>query len=193
MAYAMAQKEGDCILLHILWAGDSRVYILNDKGLSQITTDDTDSEDADANLTGDGVLTNVLSADGRYDIHCKTMRLRGPAMIFAASDGCFGYMPSPMHFEYEILEALNQADSPDQFKHNLYECFSSYAGDDFTFGMMSFMYGSFQAMKKAFKARLEAVKEAYIRPFEDDDSEEHLKALWLQYQPVYERLLKKRQ
>ena len=43
-AYAVPDQEE--ILIHILWAGDSRIYLLDQDGLAQVTRDDTDIEDA---------------------------------------------------------------------------------------------------------------------------------------------------
>lgn len=104
LALAYAEKEEDAIKIHLLWAGDSRVYLLDEKGLAQLTRDDTDVEDAFENLTNDGPMNNVLSSDGNYGINYKSVLLSTPTIVFAATDGCFGYIPTPMEFEYHFFE-----------------------------------------------------------------------------------------
>ena len=59
-----------------MWAGDSRVYVLYEKGLLQMTVDDLDVSDAMKNLSADGALTNVISSDGNYEVHGKIIGVR---------------------------------------------------------------------------------------------------------------------
>lgn len=191
-AIALAEEDGSNINLHVMWAGDSRVYLIDSQGLAQLTEDDTDSEDAMDNLTSDGVLTNLLSSDGRYEIHYRNIKLNHPAIVFAATDGCFGYIPTPMEFEFLLLKALVESETPTGFKHRINSCFQDYAGDDFTLGFMSFSYGSFENMRKSFTGRVEELERKYICNLAEDRNEQAVMKLWKKYRPVYERFLNDR-
>ena len=191
-AIALAEEQGDEISVHILWAGDSRVYYLDSRGLAQITEDDTDSKDAMDNLFSDGVLTNLLSSDGQYEIHYKNIRINRPAMVFAATDGCFGYIPTPMEFEYYLLKTLLESENPQIFKRKLHDYFANHASDDFTFGFMSFFYGSYEAMRKSFVERVKELEREYICRLGDDQSKEYAVELWRKYKQGYERYLNRR-
>ena len=190
MALAYAECGNDEILLHVLWAGDSRVYLLDSSGLAQLSKDDTDVEDALENLMCDSPMTNVISADGQYEIRHRTIHLNEPSIIFASTDGCFGYIPSPMEFEYMILESLINGENPQSSRENLRRELVHYAGDDLTLGMMSFYYGDFNNMKKLLWDRFQYLKKEYLQEIEKDDSFACRKNLWENYQPVYERYLR---
>ncbi len=190
LAYAEAAKDGIC--LHLLWAGDSRIYLLDTHGLAQLTEDDTDGLDAYENLFSDGAMTNVLSSDGKYGLHYRTIHLHTPCLIFAATDGCFGYIPSPMEFEYTVLHNIHTSKTPDEFKKNLKADFMRYAEDDLTLGLMSFFYGSFEQMQEQLSERMAVVEECYIRLLSDESDDTMAKELWLMYKPEYERYLKKK-
>ena len=111
--------------------------------------------DALKNLTCDGAMNNVLSSDGNYRINYKTILLTKPALIFAATDGCFGYVSSPMEFEYILVKALVENTTPERFRENLQKELEEYAGDDLTMGIMSFFYGDYITTRKYFENRLQ--------------------------------------
>lgn len=190
LALAYAEWDGEGIVVYILWAGDSRVYLLDENGLAQLTKDDTEVEDALENLMSDGAMTNVLSSDGNYQIHYKTLRLTEPALVFAATDGCFGYIPSPMEFEYVILKSLVNSNTPMLFKKDLRTRLAQYAGDDLALGLMSFNYGDFGSTRDSFAARLKYLEKTYIAALEDERSDERVQRLWVDYKSAYERYLR---
>ncbi len=188
MAFVYAEMKED-ILLTILWAGDSRVYMLSETGLRQLTKDDTDIEDALENLTKDGAMHNVLSSDKDYQINRKTFRIANPGIVFAATDGCFGYFSSPMEFEYCVLKTIVESDTPETFREALRSLFEMYAGDDFTLGMMSFYYGSYDKTRKSLKKRLSFVEQNYIIPLERNQTGSTRQKLWEKYKKGYEQYL----
>lgn len=189
LASAYAEKSSYGVRVHVMWAGDSRVYLLDQDGLAQLTVDDTDERDAYLNLTADSPMTNVLSADGNYEIHRKTIEIGQPTIIFAATDGCFGYIPSPMEFEYEIVKNLVQAKNPKAFKKNLKAILDECAGDDLLMGYMSFYFSDYSNTKRIFAGRLKELQENYISRIHEEDSDECREALWQKYKPGYERLM----
>ena len=195
LTFAYAQEYGPDILVHLLWAGDSRAYILDSNGLSQLTVDDIPIHDAMENLYKDAAMTNVLSADGNYVINNRSIRLTSPAIIFTATDGCFGYIPSPMEFEYEFLDAMVRSDTPEQFKAALNELFADCAGDDYALGLMSFDYGSYEDTRNAFRARRDFLDSRYIsqlRECEEGREPEVRLSMWQEYKTGYERYLNNR-
>lgn len=191
-AMAYAEQDEDSILVHIVWAGDSRVYLLNTDGLAQLTVDDTDVADALENLTSDGVMNNVLSSDGNYRLNYTAVRLNKPAIVLAATDGCFGYVSSPMEFEYFIVKSLVKSETPEKFRENLKNCIDEYAGDDFTMGIMSFYYGTYAAMRIAYRQRLGLLESEYMFVMEENEEDENcISSLWEKYKPMYERYLER--
>lgn len=186
-AMALVSLQHGEIILHVLWAGDSRIYLIDDQGLAQLTEDDTDSADAMENLLNDGALTNLISSDGRYQLHYRSVKLEKPSIVIAATDGCFGYLPTPMDFEYLVLNTLIQSQSPEIFKNKMRREFQKYAGDDFTFGYMSFFCEDFRTAQSLFHLRLQEVFLRYIKPMEENGREEKAEILWKKYKQNYER------
>ncbi|MDO5133811.1 MAG: protein phosphatase 2C domain-containing protein [Eubacteriales bacterium] len=177
-------------LLQCLWAGDSRIYFLDEDGLAQLTTDDLrDRQDAMANLESDSPLSNVIAADGNYVLHEKTLSMKKTGIVFAATDGCFGYLPSPMHFEYMILMCLTGAESPEGFERMLDESIREIAGDDYSFALLGFGFGEFRIMQDFFRKRVQFLEEHYILPIDGDQSGNLTRQLWEEYRGGYERYL----
>lgn len=186
------QGPGDLLQVTCFWAGDSRVYLMDGKGLAQLTEDDLRGQDAMSNLRADAPLSNYVSAGADFTLHTRTIEVRGPFAVFAASDGCFGYVRTPFHFEEMVLSCLQDADTPADFEQALDRQIREYAGDDYTLAFMNFGYGSFAAFRRAFAARLAVVRENYIDPIEGEGGNrapEYLDKLWKTYRVDYERFL----
>lgn len=191
----IAENNPDGVLLNILWAGDSRIYLVDRRGLAQVSKDDVEDTDALDNLTGDGAMSNVIAADGDFYLHYKKILITEPTIVFAATDGCFGYLPTPMEFEYEFLDALCSAQSPFEFRNKLASLFRDVAGDDCTMCTMSFLFGTFKDQKKQLQPRLDEVFNKYITPL-DECRENHpeqeaafTRKVWNVYRRNYERML----
>ncbi len=194
LALALIQDAEEGEVLHVVWAGDSRVYLLGAVGLMQLTRDDTDSESAFENLSNDGVLTNVLSSDGNYSLHYKRVELKAPCMVMAMTDGCFGYLPTPMELEYALEESLLQAESLDDWKEKLRSLFDEYAGDDYSFGFAGFGYGTFSGMQESMSSRCAHMKSEYVEALHakagDREGRDVLATeLWEKYRKEYEQFL----
>ena len=161
------------------WAGDSRCYLLDANGLHQLTADDLDGEDAMSNLINDGVMTNVISASNPFDLHIKSFEVSYPCILFGATDGCFGYLRSPMEFEYILVQSLVMAKSPAEWRMAMYDKIQSVAGDDFTLCMAAFGYKDFNDMKKSFAKRYTYLDQYYI------NSPRDVMELWEEYKVNY--------
>ena len=51
-------------------------------------------------------MSNALSADTEFHINYRRVELQSPFLVVCCTDGCFGYVRTPMHFEYLVLSHL---------------------------------------------------------------------------------------
>ena len=168
-----------------IWAGDSRTYLLDKRGLAQVSVDDVQNQDAMSNLTNDGALTNVISADKQYVLHHATIVPKHPCIFFCASDGCFGYVSSPMEFEHMILQTLMESDSIIQWKQKLSDAIYERAGDDQTIAIAAFGFETFTDFKAYYMGRY-SVMHQLVQTYEQSDQEQRQR-LWEAYRPGYYR------
>lgn len=186
------QAEEDALLVSAIWAGDSRVFILDAQGLAQLTVDDTSVPDPMENLYEDGVLRNIFCSDRKVRVHCKTVRVKPPFVVLSATDGCFGYVSTPMEFEGMLIYTLLNANTPAQWENELAQMIGRSAGDDHTLCLASFGYGSFAALQQSLSARYTHILHEYLDPVSKlpvDDRQSRF-ALWDRYQADYMRYLK---
>lgn len=196
------------IEVDLYWAGDSRVYLLTPQGLAQLTEDDLGGIDAMENLTDDGVLTNMINLSKDFVIHTGHITLDRPGFLFAATDGCFGYLSTPMEFEYLLLETMLKSDcvSSDStgvadpwmdrlaekihlgWQEKLSEVIGKIAGDDYTISGYAIGFGSFEEMKKAFIGRANTLYSHFISGLNGKSYDEKF-ALWQQYKDNYHRYI----
>lgn len=180
----VADKKLRC---EFIWAGDSRGYILDKKGLCQITLDDLETqEDAFSNLRSDSKLSNVINADIDFYLHEKVVDFDDPVMVITATDGSFGYFSTPMEFEYVVLRSLCDSKSSDEWHKRLEKMISPYTGDDFT--VIAAIYGldRFENCKIYFEKRLNYLYNRYIKHI-SNASEKVLYDLWNDYKKDYYR------
>lgn len=178
-------KEEDGIYTYHFWAGDSRTYILDKNGLGQVSHDDLDNKDALLNLTKDGALTNVTSADGNFVIHSCQQKIEEPSLVFASSDGCFGYLTSPMAFEELILGTLMQARNISEWKEALDRNISDIAGDDQSFVVVGFGFKDFTELKRYYMKRFK-----FINKISDEFQKSNFdnqQKIWISYKKGYYR------
>lgn len=209
MALAALQRHepsGDRWTCHLLWAGDSRVYVFEpESGARQLTVDDIrDHGDAMANLREDSVVSNAMSADTAFTVHHRQVELTAPFLMIAATDGCFGYLPSPMHFEHLVLAALRDAPDTDTWSTAVQAAVSAVTGDDAA--MAALGVGADQdGFRTLFAPRTAELESRWIAPLDDLDTElreqerklaelraarrERQAQLWAAYKPDYEEYL----
>ena len=192
-AAALVQEadDGD-LFVSAIWAGDSRVFILDTQGLAQLTIDDTSVPDPMDNIYEDGVLRNIFCTDRRVTVHCRTIQVKPPFVVFSATDGCFGYVSTPMEFEGNIIDTLLNAGSPAEWEAMLAERIGLTAGDDHTLCLAAFGYDSFAALQQSLTERYAHILKEYLvpvgkLPIEDRQSRY---ILWNRYQAGYMRYLK---
>jgi serine/threonine protein phosphatase PrpC len=150
----------------VLWAGDSRVYVFTPNGMQQLTTDDIrDDGDAMANLQRDSVISNALSADTEFTINHRRVLLEPPFFVVCATDGCFGYLRSPMHFEALVLRALDAATDDESWSAALQHAVSAVTGDDASMATIA-VGADLGALQQLFRPRLAEVTEQYVVPMD---------------------------
>lgn len=175
-----------------IWAGDSRVYLLDKNGLAQLTVDDTDVSDPFDNLYDDGIMRNILCAGRPVNLHTATVQAQKPFLVFAATDGCFGYFSTPMEFEAVMLDTMLQSRSTAQWETMLSNRLEKVAGDDYTLCLAAYGFSGFKQLQRFFSQRLRQLNSEFIQtlrelPITDRESR---RTLWNEYQPQYMRYLK---
>lgn len=192
-AVALIQQAGNGeLLVSAIWAGDSRVFLLDSRGLAQLTIDDTSVPDPMENLYEDGVLRNIFCSDRKVKVHCRTIRVRPPFVVVSATDGCFGYVSTPMEFEGILIHTLLNANTPQEWEAKLAERIGMSAGDDHTLCLASFGYNSFAAIRESLSERYAYILREYLNPVSElpvDDRQSRYQ-LWERYQADYMRYLK---
>ena len=209
MTLAVLQRTdpaGGTYACHLFWAGDSRAYVLEpEAGLMQLTTDDLRSGgDAMRNLTDDSVMANCISADTEFHVNHRQVELRAPFLLLCATDGCFAYVRSPMHFEQLLLSTLGAARDVSDWQHALEAAITAVTGDDAALALLG-LGTDLAGFKRLFKDRAAELRRRYIDPLDDLEREVQLAEqelaglrarraalgaeLWGGYKPGYERHL----
>ena len=170
---------------YVYWCGDSRCYVLDEEGLHQVSADDSAIQDAMRALREDAPMTNVACASHPFVLHRKALVLEKPCLLFAATDGCFGYLPSPMAFEHLLLDTLIRSGSTEDWKNRLEKEIGKVAGDDYTWVCLAHRFSSFRQMKRLFRKRYARLDAAY--PAAADETQ--LARQWTEYKPGYESML----
>jgi serine/threonine protein phosphatase PrpC len=196
----------DCLSM---WAGDSRGYSLTpDDGLRQITQDDLKSSgDALDNLLNDSPLSNYINADTNFILHHQRDNFDSPCVLLVATDGCFNYVPTPMHFEFLLLKTLSTAKTQDEWQHQLKEELVKIACDDVSMALVAIGWSDFNSFQQCFENRYQFILKNYIHEFNEIDRkiksleqelavykpirEKKRMDLWIKYKTSYEALIKK--
>ena len=206
VALQRTQPGGPTWAGHVFWAGDSRAYVFESAGASQLSTDDLrDPGDALANLRQDSVVSNALSADTEFHINYRRVELRSPFLVVCATDGCFGYVRTPMHFEYLVLSHLLGARNTEGWSSALQAEIAAVTGDDAAMSMLG-VGADLEEFQKLFAPRVVELASDFIEPLDElSDAvtrvEQELRALrsrqldemaerWNRYKSEYERYLR---
>jgi serine/threonine protein phosphatase PrpC len=175
LALAIVNFEAETSEIDILWAGDSRIYILNAvDGLIQLTKDDLKLEnDPFENIGNDSPLSNMIHLDDDFTINHLNSKIENPFFVLAATDGCFGYYPTPMHFEHLLLNNLFTSNSEIEWKEKITSELKSISGDDFSLALKYVQNSaeSFEEIKKLFRDRLEELHMDYMSDINKSEAE----------------------
>lgn len=157
--------------LDIMWAGDSRCFAMSPgQSLTTLTKDDTkDSESDSLNLKVDSPMINYVNAEGNFYINQNKVKLTGKNILIVATDGCFGYFPSPVHFEYSLLKTLSESTSIDTWQKKLTQDIVCITKDDATMSLLAFGWDNFLEIKDDFESDFISLKDNFIKPFETEE------------------------
>lgn len=167
-----------------LWCGDSRGFLMTADGLKQITVDDVQHTVDGPDMRSDGIMTSVCSASKPFHLHEKQVSCSQPCIVLTATDGCFGYVESPIQFEALLLDTLLQSSSIEDWREKLFGILKKISADDYTMCLACFGYASFADLKKAFEPRHKALLETYLAVW-NDSTQEQQQQLWLEYAADY--------
>ncbi len=185
LSAALVCSSGETSRCLMLWAGDSRGYILSGGGLFQITTDDLKGNiDPFDNIEQDGVLSNVVSGN-EFQIRVRDLSIRDRCILIVATDGCFGYLRSPMEFEHALLSTLMQARSPKEWERSLSAFIGSHAADDYTLQALAIGFETFDQIKAHYRGAYERFMSQYGACLDLAADRDALKALWDKYKQHY--------
>jgi hypothetical protein len=191
---------------HVFWSGDSRVYVFDPAtGAHQLTRDDLrDRGDALVNLRQDSVVSNAMSADTDFVVHHHQVELTAPFLAVAATDGCFGYVRTPIHFEHLVLASLRDSTESGSWSRLLQQRIAAITGDDAAMAVLGVGadHGEFRQL---FATRTAEVEQRCVVPLDKLEAEvgraeqavaearrRHAAvqtSLWAAYKPEYERYL----
>lgn len=164
LAITCINRVADSFSIDSFWAGDSRNYIWNQNGLFQISVDDLKGNlDPMQNLHEDAPMSNCIQADGAFKINHKNILVsdKEKFVVISATDGCFGYYPSPMDFEKALIDSLNNASSKEEFEMNLSTAFAFVTADDFSFSLAAIGYKNFHDLKSCLRPSSKHVRKYF--------------------------------
>jgi serine/threonine protein phosphatase PrpC len=205
IALQRTHRSGSKWLCHVFWAGDSRAYVFEPDGARQLMVDDLrEPSDAMANLRRDSVVSNAMSADTEFTVNYRRVELEAPFLLVCATDGCFGYVPSPMHFEHLVLAPLTTTRTVDAWSDAVQRDISVITGDDAAMSVMA-VGADLDELRSLYAPRVAELKEQFTQPIDELGeavrlAEQQLvevrqrqldetQRLWTRYQTGYERYL----
>ena len=181
-------RHADHVSCVFFWAGDSRGYVLSVDGLRQCTADHVAGQtNAMENLYQDSRLSNMVNADRDFTIDTYGLTVDKPCVVLTATDGTFGYLPTPMEFELLLLNTLQASNDLAGWHARLTNALSSMASDDNTLTFACFGVADFQTLKQSFAPRRAAFQAQYITPVRRRKQNiEYARSLWEEYRQHYE-------
>jgi hypothetical protein len=139
----------------VVWAGDSRAYRLHMDGLQQLTIDDTSDTGTLtlADFMQDSPMNNCISIDQEFRFNHQRFTSTLPLILCVATDGCFGYLPSPIHFEHLLLDTLMQTNTPDEWSAQIARTLKPIAADDYSMSLICLGWPDFKSIQHTLQPR----------------------------------------
>jgi hypothetical protein len=146
-----------------------------------------------------------MSADTDFHVNYRRVELDAPFLLVCATDGCFGYVPTPMHFEHLLLRGLKGARTTRAWSAAVQAAIVPVTGDDAAMAVLG-VGTDLQGFQSLLNPRLAELEREFIEPLgqlrrtvEDAERalvearqrhEEQMATLWAQYSEGYERHLR---
>jgi len=185
LSSALVSYDNNVVRCLMMWAGDSRGYVFSDRGLYQITRDDLKGDiDPFDNIEQDGVLSNVVSGND-FHINVKDLNINDKCILIVATDGCFGYLRSPMEFELNLLSTLMNARSLNEWERTLSDRMGAQAADDYTLLALAIGFESFDQIKNHYRNTFNRSQELYGKCMNPNTNQNELREMWNKYKQDY--------
>ena len=155
MAVVTLQEHDKSYRIDSYWAGDSHCYFWAKEGFFQISVDDLEeANDPMENLHNDSPISNCVCIDREFKINSMSLNMpKEPTIILCATDGCFGYYQTPMHFHYVLYSSLQRAKDENEWEELVRNEVLSVTGDDCSLSLIAIGYTSFEQLKKSMSSR----------------------------------------
>ncbi|GLZ43593.1 protein phosphatase 2C domain-containing protein [Actinokineospora sp. NBRC 105648] len=155
----------DGVRWDVVWAGDSRCYVVEpDRGLQQLSLDDVDGSDALDLLLQDPPMTNMVSVDREFALNRWRGHAPAPCVLVTATDGFFGYVSTPAQFEHVLLDTLWHARDPAHWGELLAERVAGYTGDDASLAVVALGFHDFGDLRVSFGSRRNLLRHEHDEP-----------------------------
>lgn len=182
---ALTRETSHGLELLLLWAGDSRAYLLTEEGLCQLTDDDAAGSDPLCHLYRDTPLSNVLCADGEFRLNIRRVSAAAPCVLLLVTDGLFSPLPTPMELEEQLLLAAD-CDSFTRFGQRLYRFCLRKPSDDITAVGLLAQGTDWSVLRPLFTQREKLLKQRYITPLRRRRMKREVaEELWSDYRKEY--------
>lgn len=161
LASTLYFKIDEKLYVLAIWAGDSRVYVLNPQnGLQLLSLDD--AKDAEDEMKSASEMDNCISAGQSFHLNYALYDMKDPGIVFSCSDGCFDYLQSPLHFEWLLLQTILECVPKVSgsalgiaLGNSIKECMYHTIGDDTTMAGIIYGIDSMHDLKELYKPRMD--------------------------------------
>ncbi len=147
---------GDHVDAIYFWAGDSRGYVWDEKGLAQITQDHEKDE----------TMTNLITLTKSFGVEARLVSIAKPCILWNATDGCYKcpVFDSPFDLEYIFLKSIDDSADFNGSSFYLAAQFGEIGrhDDSNTMSLITFGFEDYQTIQAAVRNRLKTIEDTII-------------------------------
>jgi len=137
-------------------------------------------------LRSDPPIDNVVNCSTDFYLEQFDYHISEPFVLLLATDGVFGYLPTPGYLEFGLLESFKDGDD---FAEQFSKFCSRFAADDVSAAVLVSGFSSNEELVRAFEPRRQLLTERYLllETLLEDGSDVHDEAnrLWELERPHY--------